>query len=320
MQATPYSLSDEGREDMHEYAYLHLLSRVKEALNSAKSVGVPASDIRKYPNQPRRHFPEEGIRRLSEAIDAGGQTTPGLIRENPAETRYELIDGERRWRAVSRIPEERQPLYKALLVDADDEVIQFLISGTANFNREDHTALEVMETIDRLVGFGLPMREISSLLGISEFWAYQMHGLKKLTPKVAAMLEPDLPRAQQLPVSAAVQISKMEQRLQLGIAVRVLSKDITLGRLRGEVVRVAKKAGSPVRTREVSPLKRWESVKNKAEVASRSLGDILHVIDDGVLDRIIKAHPSETARVLHHLRDVRRALDGIETTIRRAQQ
>lgn len=303
-----------------QYSYLQLLARVKAALDSATNVSVSAADIRPYPNQPRTHFNEDGIRRLSEAIDAGGQTTPGLIREHLGRTRYELIDGERRWRAVNQIPETRRPEYKALLIQADDEVVQFLISGTANFNRENHTALEVTETIDRLVGFGLPMKEIASLLGISEHWAYQMHGLKKLSPEVVAMLDPSLPKGQQLPVVAAIQISKIEPRLQRGIAERVLSKDISLGRLRGEVVRVAHRAGSSIRTREVSPLKRWESFGKRIEQSARSMGDADHVVEDGTIDRIIKAHPQETARAVHNLRSAKKAIERIEEAIRRAQQ
>lgn len=318
MPATTASPSPEGAGD--QYAYLQLLAKVKEALDSATNISVPASDIRPYPNQPRTYFSEDGIRRLSEAIDAGGQTTPGLIRENPGSTPYELIDGERRWRAVSRIPEERRPEYKALLIRADDEVVQFLISGTANFNRENHTALEVTETIDRLVGFGLPMKEIASLLGISEHWAYQMHGLKKLAPEVSAMLDPDLPRERQLPVSAAIQISKIEPRLQRGIADRVLSKDISLGRLRGEVVRVAQRAGSAIRTREVSPLKRWESFGKRIEQGARSLGDANHVVSDRSIDRIVDAHPKETARALRNLREAKKAIEEIEAAIQRAQK
>src|SRR6185436_17736691 len=104
------------------------------------------------------------------SIDAGGQTTSGLIRrkagnrqyemlvekdgiqykpehegldkilekggrlvlsEFAGKTGYELIDGERRWRSILLIPRPRRPLYKAKLIDAEDDVIRFLISGVA---------------------------------------------------------------------------------------------------------------------------------------------------------------------------------------------
>ena len=222
------------------------------------------------------------------------------------------------WRAVNQIPEVRRPEYKALLIQADDEVVQFLISGTANFNRENHTALEITETIDRLVGFGLPMKAIASLLGISENWAYQMHGLKNLTPEVAAMLDPGLPREQQLPVSAAIQISKIEHRLQRGLADRVLSKDVSLSSLRGEVVRVARTSGSHIRIREVSPLKRWESFGKRIKLAARTLDDAHHVVQDGAVDRIIRMHPQETAISLQKLREAKAAIERIEEAVRLA--
>ncbi len=291
------------------YDYLSLLARAKIALDSGVEVAVSCSDIRPYPNQPRHYFNEDRIRSLSASIDGSGQTTPGIIRENPGATRYELIDGERRWRAISLIPEPRQPLYKAKVIVADDDVVQYLISGIANFNREGHTPLEIMETIDRLLGFGIPMEEIASLLGITPGWAYQMHGLKKLDPPVSALLNPLLPKQEQLPVSAAIQISKIEGRLQMSLAQRVLKKDITLGRLRSEVIKVAKKEGVTVRVREVSPLKQWESVGNKIDVAARALTDVDAMFDGGqLIPRFPRAYADESRRMLRRLQEAQEAL------------
>src|SRR3989338_1383212 len=184
----------------NEYAYLDLLARVKKALETGREISVPFSDIRPYPTQPREHFNADSIRRLSASIDAGGQTSSGMVREKPADiqyeiidtgatveprqvsghTQHELIDGERRWRGVGLIPESRRPLYRAKLIVAEDDVVQYLISGITNFNREGHTAVETLKTIQRHIEFEFPMDEIARLLGISEHWAKQIYGLRKL--------------------------------------------------------------------------------------------------------------------------------------------
>lgn len=305
--------------ETESYSYLDLLARVKKALSSSVEVSVSAEDIRPFPDQPRTYFNAEGIERLSASIDAGGQTTSGMIRENTGETRYELVDGERRWRAIQLIPESRRPLYKAKLIEADDDVVRYLIAGIANFNREGHTAIEVMETIDRLSGFDLPMREIANLLGISEMWAGQMKGLKNLEPRVIALLDPTRPRSDQLPITAAIQISKIEPRLQLSLAERILTKDLTIGRLRGEVIRVAKREGSVIRLREVSPLKQWESTINKIEVVARTAGDAGELLKNGKLNRFGRAYPEVTSKMLRRIREARQALELCEKNLVNSQ-
>src|SRR3989338_8416555 len=76
----------------NEFAYLDLLARVKKALETGREISLPFSDIRPYPTQPREHFNADSIRRLSASIDAGGQTSSGIVREKRADLRYEIID------------------------------------------------------------------------------------------------------------------------------------------------------------------------------------------------------------------------------------
>ncbi len=306
-------------ESTTSFEYLELLGRVKKALDSAKEIKVPATDIRRYPDQPREDFDEAHIKGLAESIDAGGQTTPGLLRYKPAETPYELIDGECRWRGINLIPEERRPLYKASLIEADDEVIQFLVAGVANFNRKGHTALETMRAIERFVSFKLPMHEIARLLGISEVWASQMHGLRKLAPEVQKMMSTKLPRAEQLPVTAAIHISKIDAKHQLGLAQRVLHGDITLNRLRGEVVKTARKHGVEIRERVASQSKQWDSFETKVDAASRFVGDAYHLIKKGTLDRFARANSASTSKMLKDLQAMRGTISQIESCLRQAR-
>lgn len=348
-------------EQTGEYAYIELLGRVKEALESAVEVSIAATAIAPFPGQPREHFDDEGIRRLSDSIDTGGQTTPGMIRlkpgatqfemvlekdgvryrpgnsvfqylldkgegslvllSHPGTTTHELIDGERRWRSVLLIPEDRRPFYKARMIQADDEVVRYLISGIANFNRQGHTPLETMETIDRLVGFGLPMREIANLLGVSEGWAGQIHGLKKLKPDVRILLDPrQTPKQKQLPLSAAIQISKIAPEFQTNLAARVLSKDISLGQLRGEVIKTAKHAGIRIRLREVSAGHQWASFGNKLDVMRRFAGDIESLLRNREIYANVKTKPEETGELVEAVKQIQEALVRIQKKILQIQK
>lgn len=336
-EATTISRSS-VEDPTEEYGYIDLLARVKKALETGREISIPFSDIRPFPDQPRQHFNADGIRRLSASIDAGGQTSSGMVRSKPAPIRFEirdsgssvephrvpgnsnheLIDGERRWRGVGLIPEERRPNYRAKLIEADDDVVQYLISGITNFNREGHTALETMMTIERHIGFGFPMPEIANLLGISEAWARQIHSLRNLKPEYQKLLDPDLPRNQQLPIMAAVQISKIEARLQGGLVQRVLNKDVTLARLRGEVVKVAEKAGAPVRTREVEPRKQWVSFGNKIEVIARTASDAKSLISKPDVSRF--SGSKEASELLRKIAETKEVLSQIESLIRSSRR
>lgn len=336
MSQVAHTVSEQGSG----YAYLGLLARVKKALETGQEISVPFDDIRPYPNQPREYFDPDAIRRLSASIDAGGQTSSGMVRKNPAgirfeivdsgdeiiprrvdgKTTHELIDGERRWRSVGLIPQKRRPLYRAKLIDADDEVIQYLISGITNFNREGHTPLETMKTIERHLALGFPMKEIASLLGISEMWAGQIHGLRNLDEEYQMMLKPGLPKERQLPLTAAIHISKIEPRLQGGLVARVLSKDVSLARLRSEVVKTAERAGSTVRTREVEPRKLWASFGNKIEVVLRTAQDAESLIGKPDISRFANANITESNALLRKISDARETLSQIESLIRSARR
>lgn len=302
------------------YAYLSLLARSKKALESAVEVAVPVTDIRPYPDQPRQYFNPAAIQNLSYSIDGGGQTTAGIIRKNPGSTPYELIDGERRWRAIKLIPEERRPLYRGRLIEAEDDVVQFLISGVANFNREDHTPIEAMRTITRLVKY-LPMKEIADLLGKSEGWTQNMYSLRKLEPNVLALLDHQLPKEKRLPVTAAVEISRIEARLQMGLALRVLKKEIPLTRLRGEVVKTATRAGSPIKIRipEVTPLDQWNSITKKVAMLLQTVEDLGPLFEVKEMHAFLDYRADETRALQTKLRKVREGVEKAEEAIRNVQ-
>jgi ParB family chromosome partitioning protein len=262
------------------------LERARRALAVAQHVTVPTAHVRPMPGQPRDYFGQDALQRLADSMAMSGQISPGIMRYVTAEApvRYEIMDGERRWRAARL----RGLEYRALLVTCDDATAAFIIAAVANFNRESHTPMEVSNAIANMVDkVGIPMTEVPGILGISMFWAVQMYGLQKLIPVVKNMLDPTLPKGKLLPVTAAVQISKVDPSLQYELARKVLVKAISLRGLRGEAVRVSRHAGTKLRERVLPPGRRWDSIAALSNQVCRTTKDLNSMLDAGEYIRMV---------------------------------
>lgn len=132
---------------------------------------IPLDKIRPDPNQPRKDFDPEGLRRLKATIEEHGQVIPASVR--PAgEGEWILVDGERRWRALVELAREQpsNERHKVLiavegdLAERDLLVIQFL----ANEQRVGHTPLEKLGIVERLRTTGHADDAIPDLLGMTK--------------------------------------------------------------------------------------------------------------------------------------------------------
>lgn len=114
------------------------------------------------PFQPRRDFPQATLQELADSIRATGVLQPVLLRR--AEGRYQLVAGERRWRAARLAGLEAVP---AVVRDVSDrEALE--LSLTENVLREDLNALEIARGYQALhEKFHLTHEEIAGRLGLS---------------------------------------------------------------------------------------------------------------------------------------------------------
>jgi len=115
--------------------------------------------------QPRRHFAEDELEALAQSIREKGVLQPLLVRPaGEAEAAFELIAGERRWRAAQRAGLHRVPVLVRALGDAEALEIALI----ENLQREDLTALEEAEAYQRLIGeFGRTQLAVAEALGKS---------------------------------------------------------------------------------------------------------------------------------------------------------
>jgi ParB family chromosome partitioning protein len=151
---------------------------------SSALLDIPVSAIRANPHQPRTSFDEEGLASLTASIREVGVLQPVLVRVLTDDA-YELIAGERRWRAARRAG---LPTIPAIVRDASDvhSVEQALIE---NLHREDLNPLEEAGAYQQLIeDFGLTHEQLSTRVGKSRVTITNTLRLFQLPPAVQKLV------------------------------------------------------------------------------------------------------------------------------------
>jgi len=157
-----------------------------EANSNQETTSVPIEFIRPNPNQPRRNFDQEQIGTLVDSIKERGVLQPILVRKDPNDpSRYEIVAGERRWRAAQTAQLHEVPV---IVKDLDDQNA-FEIALIENIQREDLNPLEEAEGYRRLVDeFSHTQDAISRAIGKSRSHIANMMRLLNLPDGVKQML------------------------------------------------------------------------------------------------------------------------------------
>ena len=152
---------------------------------------VPIEAIRPSPFQPRRHFAEEELEGLAQSIRGKGIVQPLLVRPvddaaADGEAEYELVAGERRWRAAQRVGLHEVPV--VVRGFSDSEVIE--IALVENLQRQDLSALEEAEAYSRLMReFGRSQASLAEAVGKSRSHVANTVRLLSLPAPVRRSLE-----------------------------------------------------------------------------------------------------------------------------------
>lgn len=142
-----------------------LLAGFGDEAEAPEVILVPIGEIRSNPNQPRRDFEEEALNELADSIRTSGILQPILVRPIEGETaRYELVAGERRWRA-SQIAEQTE--MPAIVRHLDDQET-LAIALIENLQREDLNPIEEALGLKRLQEqFDLTQEDLAERVGKS---------------------------------------------------------------------------------------------------------------------------------------------------------
>ena len=150
----------------------------------ASSSSIPISKIKPSRFQPRTHFDPEELKSLTESIRNDGVLMPILVR--PSGSEFELIAGERRWRASQAAGLLEIP---AVVRDvSDQQALEMAI--IENEQRDNLTAIESARAYQRLMNeFAYTQQQVAERIGVSRVQVSNMIRLIQLPERVQVMIE-----------------------------------------------------------------------------------------------------------------------------------
>ncbi|AZG34325.1 MAG: ParB/RepB/Spo0J family partition protein [Shewanella psychromarinicola] len=239
--------------------------------------------------QPRKDMSSEALEELAESIRAQGVIQPIVIRKI-SETNYEIIAGERRWRAAQLAKLDKVPCIVKQV--ADDAAVA--IALIENIQREDLNAMEEAIALQRLLEeFELTHQQVADAVGKSRASVSNLLRLNSLNEPVKRLLENG-----DIDMGHARALLAVEGDEQTNLARLVASKEMTVReteRLVNKVLNPAKEAETPAKDHDVSRLEQELIEKLGAKVAinhgSKGKGKIVINYQnltelDGILSKI----------------------------------
>ncbi len=203
---------------------------------------IPLSQIEPNPNQPRREFDEEALQELANSIREVGIIQPITLRQIE-EGCYQIIAGERRWRASQLAGLQAVPAY--IRTVQDENVMEMAL--VENIQREDLNAIEIALAYEHLAETtGMTQEKISERVGKSRTAVTNYMRLLKLPAQVQMALknrEIDMGHARALLSldSPSVQIKLFKEIQKNGYSVRKVEEMVKMLNS-GEDVQTAKKS------------------------------------------------------------------------------
>lgn len=196
---------------------------------------LPVGDIAPNPHQPRAHFDEENLASLAASVRELGVLQPILVR--PVDGGYELIAGERRWRAARRAGLTHVPA----VVRTVDDAASLEQAVVENLHRQDLNPLEEAGAYQQLIeDFGLTQEEVARRVGRSRSAVANILRLFQLPPAVQRLV-----RDGQITAGhARALLASPDRAFQEALARRCLEKGLTVRDVE-EAVRVRHSEGEP---------------------------------------------------------------------------
>lgn len=199
--------------------------------------------IHPSPFQPRTHFDEDALRSLADSIRAQGLIQPVVLRRRSGE--YELIAGERRWRAAQLAGLQHIP---AIVRDIDDHQAAAL-ALIENLQREDLDPIEQAEAMRRLIKeFEMTHQQVADILGVSRPVVSNALRLLDLADPVRHLLQD-----RQLDAGHARALAALPMAQQPLLAEKIVAKALTVRQVENMVRKLNESALSPAAPPSVDP-------------------------------------------------------------------
>jgi len=201
---------------------------------------IPGEYIQPDPDQPRREFDEESLSQLADSINAAGLLVPLRVRPANEQGLHTITDGERRWRAGSRVGLVEYPC----LVEAADAATAFFEAYSANLHRDALTLVDSAVGLQRIRElFGLASDgEVAARVQKSVGWVRQMNAVIALDVDTRRVMQE---RGEPVAVAVALRPQSGPERLAtLDAVAHLASRDEKLEMIAR--INDQRRAGSPI--------------------------------------------------------------------------
>ncbi len=182
---------------------------------------LPVGSLAPHPDQPRRHFDEDALDELARSIERRGLIQPIVVRPHGKE--YQIVAGERRWRAAQRAHLHEVPVIVRDLDDAETLEIALI----ENIQREDLNAIEEADAYRKLIAqFGHTQEALAKIVNKSRSHVSNMMRLLDLPDEVRAMVvsgELEMGHARAL-IGAPDPLALARTAIEGGLSVRQVEK------------------------------------------------------------------------------------------------
>ena len=193
--------------------------------------------------QPRREFAEDALRELAASVRVYGVLQPVLVRR-VGKDGYELIAGERRWRAAQEAGLKKVP---AIVCEYNDAVMSE-VALVENIQREDLNIIEEAMAYERLMTeFKLTQEQMAQKIGRSRSHIANILRLLKLSPQVKSLLAKG-----KLTMGQAKPLLSLAEDLQNQAAQVIAEKNLTARQVEALVKKLQKNADKPPKPKKDS--------------------------------------------------------------------
>ena len=233
---------------------------------------LPVSSVRANPFQPRTRLDEGALSELAASIEASGLLQPIVVR--PKNGAYELIAGERRWRAVQRLGWRTVP---AVIKEVDNQTL-LTLALIENLQRHDLSAIDEALGYHRLMDeFQVPQVEVARMVGRNRSTVANLLRLLRLPAEVQSLIhEGKLTEGHGRALVSlddnAAMVQLANESVERGLSVRDLE-----ARVRGDATEAATPSGAARIKRVREPHAATADARRIEDALRRRLGTDIRV-------------------------------------------
>lgn len=228
--------------------------------------------IERGPWQPREHFDEDALQELADSIATQGVVQPIVVRKksggDDATDRFEIVAGERRWRASQKAGLSKIPV----VIKTFDDQTAAAVSLIENIQRENLNPLEESTALKRLIDeFDMTHQQVADTVARSRASVTNLLRLQDLNPEVKVMLA-----MRDIEMGHARALLGVDGLQQTSIAKDVAKKKLSVR----ETETLIRKLSNPVKTNKSSTRKDPDIIKLEERLSER-LGATVNVKQKG---------------------------------------